>query len=159
MTSTTENAPLLEATTEIDAPPEAVWAVVADPRALGGLSDQVLRTHVRGTSPIGLGTRTLNINRRGFLVWPTSAKVVRFEPGRDFAFRIKDNASTWSYELTPSATGGTVVTHRREAAKGTTQISKTLQDKVLGGIESFDREMEAGMAVTLQRLKALLEAR
>lgn len=157
--TTTENAPLLEATTEIDAPPEAVWAVVADPRALGGLSDQVLRTHVRGTSPVGLGTRTVNINRRGPLVWPTRAKVVRFEPNRDFAFRIKDNGSIWSYELTPSATGGTVVTHRREAPKGTTQVSKTLQDKVLGGVANFDREMEAGMAVTLQRLKALLETR
>ncbi len=159
MTATTENAPLLEATTEIDAPPEAVWAVVADLRALGGLSDQVLRTHVRGTSPVGLGTRTVNINRRGPLVWPTRAKVVRFEPNRDFAFRIKDNGSIWSYELTPSATGGTVVTHRREAPKGTTQVSKTLQDKVLGGVANFDREMEAGMAVTLQRLKALLENR
>lgn len=157
MTSTIENAPLLEATTEIDAPPEAVWAVIADPRALGGLSDQVLRTHVRGTAPVGLGTRTVNINRRGPLLWPTRAKVVRFDPTSEYAFRIKDNGSTWSFELTPTATGGTHVTHRREAANGTTPISKTLQDKVLGGVQDFDREMEAGMAVTLHRLKALLE--
>lgn len=157
MTSTTENAPLLEATTEIDAAPEAVWAVVSDPRALAGLSDQVVRTHVVGTAPIGRGTRTVNLNRRGLLVWPTRSKVVRFEPARDFAFRIKDNGSIWSFTLEPSASGGTTVTHRREAPKGTSQISKTLQDKVLGGVESFDREMEAGMAVTLQRLKDLLE--
>ena len=49
------------------------------------------------------------------------------------------------------------MTHRREAAQGTTQISRTLQDKVLGGVEDFDREMSPGMAVTLQRLKTLLE--
>lgn len=159
MTSTTENAPLLEATTEIDAAPEAVWAVVSDPRALGGLSDQVVRSHVVGTAPIGRGTRTINLNRRGLLVWPTRSKVVRFEPARDFAFRVKDNGTTWSFALEPTAAGGTRVTHRREAPKGTTQISKTLQDKVLGGVEGFDREMEAGMAVTLQRLKALLEQR
>lgn len=159
MTATTENAPLLETTTEIDAPPEAVWAVIVDPRALGGLSDQVLRTHVIGTAPVGLGTRTLNVNRRGPLVWPTRATVVRFDPIRDYAFRIKDNASIWSFELTPTATGGTRVTHRREAPKGTTRISKVLQDKVLGGIGDFDREMESGMSVTLQRLKALLEER
>lgn len=159
MTSTTENAPLLEATTEIDAPPEAVWSVVTDPRALGGLSDQVVRTHVVGTAPVGRGTRTINLNRRGPLVWPTRAKVIRFEPSRDYAFRIKDNGSIWSFELAPTAAGGTRVTHRREAPNGTTQISKTLQEKVLGGVEGFDREMETGMSVTLQRLKELLERR
>lgn len=159
MTAATENAPLLETAIEIDAPPEAVWAVVVDPRALGGLSDQVLRTHVVGTAPVGLGTRTVNVNRRGPLVWPTRAKVVRFDPTRDYAFRIKDNGTIWSYELAPTATGGTRVTHRREVPKGTTKVSRLLQDKVLGGIGDFDREMEAGMSVTLQRLKALLEGR
>lgn len=157
--TTTQNAPLLESTTDIDATPEQVWAVITDPRALGGLSDQVVRTHVVGTAPVGLGTRTININRRGPLLWPTRAKVVRFEPARDYAFRVKDNATTWSFELAPSATGGTTVTHRREAPQGTTQISRILQDKVLGGVSDFDREMEAGMATTLRRLKALLEAR
>ena len=99
----------------------------------------------------------VNINRRGPLVWPTRAKVVRFEPHRDYAFRVKDNGTTWSFALEPAPGGGTIVTHRREAAQGTTQISRTLQDKVLGGVEDFDREMSSGMAVTLQRLKALLE--
>ncbi|MFX4286693.1 SRPBCC family protein [Janibacter sp. G349] len=157
--TTTQNAPLLESTTDIDATPEQVWAVITDPRALGGLSDQVVRTHVVGTAPVGLGTRTININRRGPLLWPTRAKVVRFERARDYAFRVKDNATIWSFELAPSAAGGTTVTHRREAPQGTTQISRTLQDKVLGGVSDFDREMEAGMAVTLRRLKELLEAR
>lgn len=158
MTIQNENAPLIETTTEVQAPPEAVWAVITDPRALGGLSDQVWRTHVRGTAPVGLGTRTININRRGPLVWPTRAKVVRFEPLREYAFRIKDNATVWSFELSPTATGTRVV-HRREAPQGTTKISRTLQEKVLGGIEDFDREMEAGMSVTLGRLKELLEGR
>lgn len=154
---TTMNAPLLETETEIAAPPQAVWAVITDPRALGGLSDQVMRTHVVGTDPVGLGTRTVNVNRRGPLVWPTRAKVVRFEPVRDYAFRIKDNASTWSFELEPTATGTRVV-HRREAPNGTTKVSRMLQEKVLGGIAEFDRELTEGMAVTLQRLKALLES-
>ncbi|WP_338748950.1 SRPBCC family protein [Janibacter alittae] len=153
---TTTNAPLLETETEIAAPPEAVWAVIADPRALGGLSDQVLRTHVVGTAPVGLGTRTININRRGPLLWPTRAKVVRFEPTRDYAFRIKDNASIWSFELTPTATGTRVV-HRREAPNGTTKVSRMLQEKVLGGVGEFDQELTLGMATTLERLKALLE--
>lgn len=155
--TTTTNAPLLETETEIAAPPEAVWAVITDPRALGGLSDQVLRTHVVGTAPVGLGTRTINVNRRGPLLWPTRAKVVRFEPMRDYAFRIKDNGCIWSFELEPTATGTRVV-HRREAPNGTTKVSRVLQAKVLGGIAEFDRELTEGMAVTLRRLKALLES-
>ncbi|WP_277453329.1 SRPBCC family protein [Janibacter sp. DB-40] len=154
---TTMNAPLLETETEIAAPPEAVWAVITDPRALGGLSDQVMRTHVVGSAPVGLGTRTVNINRRGPLVWPTRAKVVRFEPMRDYAFRIKDNASTWSFEMEPTDTGTRVV-HRREAPNGTTKVSRLLQERVLGGVADFDRELTEGMAGTLQRLKALLES-
>lgn len=156
MTETT-NAPLLETETEIAAPPEAVWAVITDPRALGGLSDQVMRTHVVGSAPVGLGTRTVNINRRGPLVWPTRAKVVRFEPVRDYAFRIKDNASTWSFEMEPTDTGTRVV-HRREAPNGTTKVSRLLQERVLGGVADFDRELTEGMAGTLQRLKVLLES-
>ncbi|NYF98478.1 SRPBCC family protein [Janibacter cremeus] len=153
---TTTNAPLLQTETEIAAAPQAVWAVITDPRALGGLSDQVLRTHVVGTAPVGPGTRTININRRGPLLWPTRAKVVRFEPTSDYAFRVKDNGSTWSFELEPTATGTRVV-HRREAANGTSAVSRFLQQKVLGGITEFDTEMTEGMAVTLRRLKALLE--
>ncbi len=156
MTTTTANAPLLETETQIAASPEAVWAVVTDLRALGGLSDQVVRTHIRGTRPVGLGTRAVNVNRRGPLVWPTRSKVVRFEPHRDFAFRIKDNGAIWSFELTPTP-GGTRVVHRRETPQGTSEVSQFLQRTVLGGTESFDREMEAGMGVTLRRLKAVLE--
>ncbi|MFJ6134050.1 SRPBCC family protein [Janibacter terrae] len=155
--TTTQNAPLLTSEIDIDATPEAVWRVVADPRALGGLSPQVLRTHIVGDRPVGLGTRMVNLNRRGLLVWPTRAKVVRFEPSKEFAFRVKDNVAIWSFSLSPNGSGGTTVVHRREAPDGTTQVSRTLQDKVLGGVESFDRELQAGMAQTLSGLKSLLE--
>ena len=152
------NAPLLETEIDIAAPPEAVWAVVTDLRALGGLSDQVVRTHVRGSAPVGRGTRAVNLNRRGPLVWPTRSKVVRFEPCSDFAFRIKDNGAIWSYELVPTETGTRVV-HRREAPNGTSEVSVFLQRRVLGGVEDFDKEMARGMDVTLGRLKAVVEGR
>lgn len=149
-------APLIEASIDIAAPPERVWAVVSDPRVMGGFSDQVVRTIVRGTAPVAKGTRTLNINRRGPLVWPTRAKVVEFEPGRRYAYRVKDNAAIWSFDLEPTATG-TRLTHRRDASGGLTDVSLMLQNKVLGGVAPFEAEMEAGMARTLDRVKRAAE--
>ena len=150
-------APLIEASIDIAAPPERVWSVISDPRVMGGFSDQVVRTVVRGTAPVAKGTRTLNINRRGVLVWPTRAKVIEFEPNRRYAYRVKDNAAIWSFDLEPIATG-TRLTHRRDASKGLTDVSLMLQQKVLGGVAHFEAEMEAGMTRTLERVKQAVEA-
>ncbi|GAB3118098.1 SRPBCC family protein [Janibacter alkaliphilus] len=157
MSDSQTHRPLIEASTEIAAPPERVWAVIADPRAMGGFSDQVIRTVVRGTAPVGEGTRTVNLNRRGLVVWPTRAKVVRFDPPREYTYRVKENGALWTFVLEPTATG-TRLTHRREAPDGLTDISLTLQDKVLGGVSTFEDEMAAGMERTLQQVRQAAEA-
>ncbi len=149
-------AELLEAEVDIAATPEQVWAVISDPRAMGGFSDQVLRTVVQGDQPVGQGTRTVNINRRGPLLWPTRGKVVTFDPPRQYAYRIKDNKAIWSFHLTPTATG-THLVHRRQAPQGMTSISLFLQRKVLGGVADFEDEMRVGMAATLAKVKAAVE--
>ena len=76
---------LLEETIEVDASPARVWSLVSDLRRMASWSPQVQKPFVRGGGPSRLGTRTLNVNRRGLLVWPTRAKVVRFEPHREIA--------------------------------------------------------------------------
>jgi hypothetical protein len=103
------------------------------------------------------GTRALNINRRGPLVWPTRSKVVAFEPHREFAFRIKDNAVIWAFVLEPTATGTRLVQERR-TPDGITPISLTLQKHVLGGADRFTGELRSGMEQTLARIKAEAEA-
>ena len=147
---------LIEESIEVDATPATVWKLVTDLPRMAAWSPQVVRTVVRG-GPVGLGTRTVNVNRRGPLVWPTRSKVVRFEPHRDFAFRIKDNNTIWSFTLEPTETGTRVV-QRREAPNGTTKISDTLIRRVMGGQESFQGELRAGMRQTLRRLKVDAEA-
>ena len=85
--------------------PRRVWALVTDlPRMASG-ARRWSAPFVRGGARSRLGTRALNINRRGPLVWPTRSKVVRFEPHREFAFRVKDNNTIWSFTLEPTATG------------------------------------------------------
>ena len=101
----------------------------------------------------------VNINRRGLLVWPTQAKVVRFVPEQEIAFRVKENCTVWSYTLEPTATGGTVVTARREAPHGISDVSVRLTKAVLGGVEAFTDELQQGMRQTLARIKADAESR
>jgi uncharacterized protein YndB with AHSA1/START domain len=153
----TDIEPLLEETVEVDAPPVAVWALVSDLPRMARWSPQVARTIVRG-GHVRLGARTININRRGLLVWPTRAKVIRFEPHREIAFRVKDNATIWSFTLEPRADGGTRLVQRREAPDGITAVSLRLADLFMGGQEAFTAELRAGMRQTLERIRAEAES-
>lgn len=146
----------LEATIDIAATPEQVWAVVSDLKRMGEWSPQTRKMIVRGGT-VREGTGTININKKGLLVWPTTAKVITFEPGRRLRFRINENHSIWSFTLEPT-TDGTRVVHRREAPTGTTKLSRTLVKYVLGGTEAFDAELTVGMNSTLARLKNEIEA-
>lgn len=146
----------LEATTQVGAPPEKVWSLVADPRSMARFSPQVVRSFVRGGGPVGIGTTFVNINRRGLLVWPTQAKVVRYAENQDFAFRIKENYAVWSFEL-EAVDGGTRVTQRREAPQGISTLSLGLTRRVLGGVDAFAAELQQGMAETLAKVKAEAE--
>lgn len=146
----------LSATIDVQAPPAEVWAVVSDLKRMGEWSPQCKKMTVLGGEP-KLGTRTINLNKRGPLVWPTSAKVVRFEPERRLAFRVTENHTIWSYELEPTETG-TRVTERREAPGGTTAVSNLLVWLAFGGQRNFDGELERGMNATLAKIKAAAES-
>lgn len=148
----TDVAPL-EATTEIDAPPAAVWALVSDLRRMPRWSPQCARTFLRG-GEMKVGAKMVNINRRGLLVWPTQGQVVDLVPEKRVAFRIKENWTVWSFELEPTASGGTRLTQRREAPKGISDLSVRLTERVLGGVDDFTVELQRGMQQTLARIKA-----
>ena len=154
---TDDRAPLLEATIEIDAPPEKVWALVSDIERMSSWSPQVVRSTVNGDE-VGLGTTFANENQQDDVVWPTNAKVVRFDPPRDFAFKVKENRLVWSFELEPLPGGGTRVTERRECPDQITDLSIGFTDKYLGGVEAFTERQRAGIRETLERLKADAES-
>jgi uncharacterized protein YndB with AHSA1/START domain len=149
-------APLIEESIDITASPEAVWTVISDLKRMGEWSPQCVKMIIRG--PVELGTKTININRRGPLVWPTTSKVVRFAPNQEIGFRVAENHTVWSYTITPTDTGVTL-TERREAPGGTTtKVSSVLVDKLMGGTESFEEELKLGMAETLGKIKKAAEA-
>ena len=157
MTDTQQQHAQLEATIDIDATPAQVWALVTDMPRMASWSPQVVRTKVKG-GVVRQGATFSNLNRQGLLLWPTAGKVVRFEPHRDFAFRIKENRVVWSFELADNGSGGTTLTQRRELPQGISRLSLTLTRFVLGGIEPFTRRLEGGMAETLAKVKAEAES-
>lgn len=153
---------LLEDTIEIDAPPAQVWALVTDIPRMAAWSPQVVKTSVQG-GEVKEGARFRNFNRDRFLFWPTNGKVVRFEPpgadgSGDFAFRIKENKTIWSFQLEPNASGGTRVTQRRETPDGISGLSMNLTKVAFGGQDRFTGVLRDGMRQTLERIKTEAEA-
>ncbi|SIR93578.1 SRPBCC family protein [Williamsia sterculiae] len=148
--------PLIEDSIDIAADPEAVWSVVSDLKRMSEWSPQCVRQIVLG-GDVRLGTRTINVNRRGPMFWPTTAKVVAFEPARQIAFRVTENHTVWSFAITPTDTGVTL-TEKREAKDGkTTAVSRIGIDKLLGGEETFESELREGIRETLGKIKRASE--
>ncbi|WP_378734433.1 SRPBCC family protein [Nocardia brasiliensis] len=145
----------LEATIDIAASPEQVWAVVSDVKRMPEFSPQCVRMLPLGTPKAG--TWVLNLNRDGKKYWPTTARIVRFEPNQAFAFRINENRSIWSYTLEPTETGTRLI-ERRDVANGTTWLSRKAIDAALGGELPFEAELVRGMHETLGKIKTAVES-
>lgn len=152
------DAPELRHSIHVVASPERVWALVGDVRRLPDWSPQVDSTRLRsGFDSVRLGTQFTNRNSDGELVWTTHAEVVRFEPGREIAFRVEENWVIWSFTLTPVGDGVELV-QRRDAPDGISDLSLELTNGFMGGVEAFTASMRAGMRLTLERIKAEAEA-
>ena len=159
------DVPQLEESIEIAAAPERVWALVADPRNMRRWSPQTWRSFLRPSREpdgekgpgIGVGTRFVSINRKGLLVWPTRSKVVRYQEGREIAWRVRDNFTIWSLSLEPTEVRGepgTRLVQRREVPQGISDVSARLTDLAMGGQERFTAALQAGMRQTLAGIRA-----
>ena len=152
---------LLEDSIEIAAPAEKVWSLVTDIPKMSKWSPQVVKSTVKG-GEVRLGATFSNLNKQGIKRWPTAGKVVRFTPpvggSGEFAFKIRENRTVWSFQLEPTADGGTRLTERRETPQGISNVSLVLTKVVLGGQQGFTDELRKGIRQTLERIKAEAEA-
>ncbi|MEU0542362.1 SRPBCC family protein [Nocardia sp. NPDC005978] len=144
----------LEATIDIAATPEQVWSVISDLKRMPEFSPQCIRMQPLGK--VKTGTWTVNLNKDGAKVWPTTSRIVRFEPNRALAFRMTENRTIWSYTLEPTAEG-TRVTQRRDVPNGVTWIVRKVIDTTLGGEASFEAALVSGMNETLGKIKKSVE--
>jgi uncharacterized protein YndB with AHSA1/START domain len=147
-------APLLQAEIDIDAPVGKVWQLVSDLSRMPQWSPQCRMMKAFG--PVRPGTRTVNLNRRNRLFWPTTCKVTEVVPEKKIAFRVNENNTIWSYELEPTGTGTRLV-ETRHAENGVKAFSNMAVNALMGGVPSFERELVDGMKQSLARIKAAAE--
>jgi Polyketide cyclase / dehydrase and lipid transport len=145
----------ISASVDVDATPEAVWAVVSDVTRMPEFSPELRRLYAVGGGEPRVGMLLVGINRRGYAVWPTTSRVTRLEAGRAVAWRTRESGASWTYELEPRASG-TRLTGRRDLPGFT--FGTTLLAPVIGGAVGHDRELADGIRATLQRIKVAAEA-
>jgi len=148
--------PALEAQTQIAAPVERVWMLLADLRAMGERSPETVRMFITDSPEVG--SRGLNVNRRGAVIWPTTTRITRWKPpvhdgSAALAFHVSPTNVEWSYELTPTETG-TLVVERRSSLPEPGLVVKLAGRWLLGGSQHHDVELLDGMHRTLAALKA-----
>lgn len=136
----------------VEAPPEVVFAILADPRQ---------HSRIDGSGSVGsvisaperlTGTgQVFTVRMKLFGVpYVIRNRVVEFEADRQIAWR-HFTANRWRYELTPTATGGTTVTETFDASR-----ADRITDAVVRAAKFPERNRE-GIVGTLQRLKAAAE--
>jgi uncharacterized protein YndB with AHSA1/START domain len=148
-------APLLQAQIDINAPVAKVWGLISDLDRMPQWSPQCRKMKALG--PLRPGTRTINLNRRKSLFWPTTSTITEVIPDKKLAFRVNTNGTVWSYELEPTDTG-TRVTESRHAENGVKAVSNMTVNALLGGVPSFEGELVEGMNASLARIKAAAES-
>ncbi|MPZ96845.1 MAG: SRPBCC family protein [Propionibacteriales bacterium] len=150
------NKPLpIDAAVDVDAPAGTVWSIVSDVARMGEWSPECRKVLLVGAKTADLGVRMVGINKRRLVVWPTWSRIVRFEPGRAIAWRTRESAATWTYELESTAAGTRLVARR---AVGGFSVPTKLLAPLLGGAAGHDRELADGLRATLERIKAEAES-
>lgn len=144
--------PDAEASVLVDAPPDAVWAIVSDPTRIPEWSP-VCHTVERVGEGRYRGHSKLNGVR-----WSREFAVSESEPGKAFGFSTFGNdgeQTRWRYSLAPED-GGTRVTEGYQIVS----IPRWLRvlRKLPGMVAKSERDTRWNLETSLQRLKGVVEA-
>lgn len=142
----------------IDAPPERVYALLADVTRMGEWSPECVRCRWIGSGREPQdGARFRGTSRNGWRRWSTVSTVVAAVPGRSFAFEVtyfRLPVATWRYEFRPGDHDGTHLTESVEDRRG--PFLRRFSPLITGARDRGERNTET-MRATLTRLKAAAE--
>ncbi|HEX5562230.1 MAG TPA: SRPBCC family protein [Nocardioidaceae bacterium] len=143
---------LVSGSTTIDAPPEVVFAIVADPRQHPRIDGSgSVRGVITGPERLARGD-TFGVSMRLFGVrYRIDNRVVELEQDRLIAWR-HFGAHRWRYRLEPTAEGGTRVTETFDFTRYGPVWAALLR------LAGFPRRNRLGITATLARLKEAAEA-
>ncbi|KQW47845.1 dimethyladenosine transferase [Nocardioides sp. Root1257] len=140
----------VSASTTIAAPPETIFAILADPRQHARIDGSgTVRGSLSGPDRLELGSQ-FGMDMKMGAPYRIKNRVVEFEDGRLIAWRHV-GAHRWRYELTPQA-GGTVVTETWDLTH-----CNGLNRWVLGAM-GYPKRHQKGIEQTLVNLKEAAEA-
>ena len=144
-----------ERSVTIDAPPEAVYDLVADVTRMGEWSPECVRCEWQGEPGI-VGSRFRGHNRSGPARWSTTAEVVTADRPNSFAFATLNGdkvGTRWTYTLRPTD-GGTELSESFESVSTPRLIA--LAERLF--VRHRQEQLEEGMERTLAAIKAVAEA-
>lgn len=144
-----------ERTVTVDAPPEAVYDLVADVTRMGDWSPECVACEWLD-EPGQLGSKFRGHNRLGLARWSTTAEVVAAERPLTFAFATlyRGGVSTrWTYTLRAIDTG-TELSESFESVRTPAYIA--LAERLF--IRNRQEQLETGIDQTLATIKTVAEA-
>lgn len=140
----------VSASTTIDAPPAAVFAILADPRQHQRIDGSgTVQGTVSGPERLTLGAE-FGMDMKMGASYKIKNTVVEFEQDRLIAWRHM-GAHRWRYELTPTPVGGTEVTE-------TWDLSRYPLPMRLALSALFGARTRKAVPATLAKLKQAAEA-
>ena len=145
-----------EAQVHVDAPPQVVYGVVSDVKRMGEWSPETIKCDwIEGAAGPLVGARFKGTNKRGFVRWSTKPTVVVADPGREFAFDVGSD-TRWTYRFDAEGTG----TKLSESFEMLRDIRwyYAFAERWLMRVKDRKADLERGMAVTLDRIKCVVEA-
>jgi uncharacterized protein YndB with AHSA1/START domain len=159
------DAPTVEVSTWIDAPPDKVWALASDIRTMPECSPELERVEWNdGSDQPCVGARFTGYSKHPALgEWSTVSEIVEYEPQRVMAWAIGDAShptATWRLRLTPEGTGTRLSQWAQmgPAPSGLSIAIAQMPDKEQKIVFNRLREFEAGMQCALEHIKQRAES-
>jgi hypothetical protein len=149
-----------QVTAHIDAPPDVVYALIADVTRTPEFSPEILRcTWLDGATGPAVGARFEAVNKvsRG-PAWKNRPIVTVAQPGREFAISRTEKFTgtlVWRYRFQPDG-DGTLFTESYEVTRPISRPGWFIMDRLFG---CHDRraELRAGMEQTVDRIRHTAE--
>jgi uncharacterized protein YndB with AHSA1/START domain len=146
-----------QATIDIAAPPDKVWALLTDVTQMGRWSPECWScTWLDDATGPTVGAKFKGRNKRGLMRWSTVSTVVVADQPTHFAFEVDNSGMRWGYRFDAEGAGTRVTEYREKVAEQPWFVRLAYAAKLMG--RDPDATIRKGMADTLSRLKAGAEA-